>query len=288
MKKIPSPRQFLGLLAAGIFLLFGITGLIPTGYAAPLPQLTPFPTPTPGPDGRILYTVQSGDTLWRVAAVSGITVDELRALNGLGPEDIITPGQTLLLGIGGPAIFTPTPRPPATPPPVTPTATPATNSATLCILLYEDVNGDALRQDAEAVIPGGAISIADRSGETSLTAKSGENIEEICNFNPYTGFDPALGFTTFTDVPAGEYNVSVAVPEGYHPTTLMNYAITLNPGDEVYLDFGAQRAEEASETNSPGEAPVTQESTSPLLAVLGGALLLGGILLAVFANRISR
>ncbi len=287
MKKILSPRRFSGLLLAGLALLFGIVGLMPSGHAAPLPQLTPFPTPTPGPDGRILYTVQSGDTLWRVAAVSGMTVDELRALNGLGPEDIITPGQVLLLGIGGPAIYTPTPGPTVTPPPVTPTATPETNSATLCVLLYEDVNGDALRQDAEKVIPGGAISIADRSGETSLTAKSGENIEEVCNFNPYTGFDPALGFTTFTDVPPGEYNVSVAVPEGYHPTTLMNYPITLNPGDEVYLDFGAQRDELAA-PDSPAEAPVPEGNTSPLLAILGGALLLAGVLLAAFANRLGR
>ncbi len=282
-----SPLKLAGLLCMGIGLLFGITSLIPVGQAAPLPQLTPFPTPTPGPDGSILYTVQDGDTLWRVAAVSGITVDELRALNNLGPDAILTPGQVLLLGIGGPSIFTPTPGPTPTAPPAPPTATPPSGGATLCILLYNDENGDAMRQDAESVIPGGAISIVNRSGTVSLEAETGSRIEETCNYNVYTGFDPALGFTTFTDVPPGEYNISLAVPEGYHPTTLMNYALTLHPGDETYLDFGAQQAGEAP---PEGSAPPSQGDGrgSLLLGIAGAILLLGGLLLALFANRLTR
>ncbi|GAB4523038.1 MAG: hypothetical protein Fur0018_05510 [Anaerolineales bacterium] len=250
-----------------------------------MPQLTPFPTPTPGPDGRILYTVQPDDTLWRVAAVSGLTVDELRSLNNLSADAIITPGQVLLLGIGGPAIFTPTPGPTVTPPSATPTATPETNTALLCILLFDDQNGDAIRQDGEAVIPGGKISILERSGALSLEAESGTQIEKDCNFNPYTGFDPALGFSSFLEMPPGDYNVSVGVPEGYHPTTLMNYALRLAPGDQTYLDFGAQK-DDLGQPAAPS-TPENSGGSSAWLGILGGGLLLAGIGLALFANRLG-
>ena len=49
------------------------------------------------------YVVQPGDTLWRISAVSGISLDELRRLNNLTAEDVIREGQTLLLGFGGPS-----------------------------------------------------------------------------------------------------------------------------------------------------------------------------------------
>ncbi len=283
-----SPYKLLGMLCIGLGLLFGISSQIPAGQAAPLPQLTPFPTPTPGPDGNIIYIVQDGDTLWRVAAISGITVDELRALNNLGPDAILTKGQTLLLGVGGPSIPTPTTGPSPTPPPATPTATPPSGGATLCILLYNDENGDALRQDTESVIPGGAISIVNREGSVSLEAESGTQIEEDCNFNPYTGFDPALGFTTFLDLPPGEYNVSVAVPEDFYPTTVMNYPVTLKPGDETYLDFGAQRASQAPPPEDTLQPTQGSQRGSAILGIVGGILLAVGLLLAVLANRMGR
>ncbi len=68
--------------------------------AAPNPQLTNFPTPTPGTDGRIIYIVQEGDTLWRIAAVAGINVADLRDLNNLDADDIVFTNAAALFGIG--------------------------------------------------------------------------------------------------------------------------------------------------------------------------------------------
>ena len=76
--------------------------------AAPNPQMTNFPTPTPGSDGRIIYVVQEGDTLWRIAAVAGINVADLRDLNFLDSDDIVFVGMQLFLGLGGPSGDQPT------------------------------------------------------------------------------------------------------------------------------------------------------------------------------------
>jgi LysM repeat protein len=54
---------------------------------------TPPPTRTPPPT----HTVQSGDTAWSIAARYGLTVEELLALNHLGPDSILYPGDELIV-----------------------------------------------------------------------------------------------------------------------------------------------------------------------------------------------
>ena len=86
------------LILASLILMGGAVAALPLAsrvLAAPNPQLTNFPTPTPGSDGRIIYIVQEGDTLWRIAAVAGINVADLRDLNNLSADDIVYPNQQL-------------------------------------------------------------------------------------------------------------------------------------------------------------------------------------------------
>ena len=107
-------RTFAGLsFLVSALIIFGLSGTV---SAAPALQLTPFPTPTPGPDGRILYIVKVGDTLLRISLISGVSLDELRGLNNLTGDNIFE-GQELLLGLGGPSQVTPTPGPSPTLPP---------------------------------------------------------------------------------------------------------------------------------------------------------------------------
>jgi murein DD-endopeptidase MepM/ murein hydrolase activator NlpD len=256
------------LLAAA---LLGGAGGRPA-QAAPRYQLTPFPTPTPGPDGRILYTVQAGDTLWRISAVSGISIDELRALNNLSADAVINEGQVLLFGLAGPAVFTATPAPSATPAPLQPSPSPEVGSGRLCILLYEDINGDSLRQDTEMSIPGGAISISDRGGQVSITSETQPGDAPDC----------------FDEIPEGDYNITVAAPEGFNPTTVMNYPLRIAAGDETFLDFGAQRnAVIQAETGVTPAAPA-EEGPSSLLGILGGVLILAGVGLGIYAARFRK
>lgn len=248
--------------------------------AAPVAQLTPFPTPTAGPDGRIMYTVQTGDSLWRIAAVAGIPLDELRGLNNLGPNDIIAPGQKLLLGLGGPAGGSSTQISYPTPTSELPTPTPGIGTGTLCILLYVDVNGDSIRQEGELSLPGGAININDRFGEISLTADTPSGgISENLFPEP-----EELGFTCFEELDQGEYNVTVAIPDGYNTTTPLSYVPVLNAGDEILLAFGAQ-----PNTETLAKAPIPiGKGNSPLLGFLGAAILAMGIGLGIYALLFRR
>jgi len=261
-----TPKQATACLSL-LALIIVLGGAGASAVAAPLLQLTPFPTPTPGPDGRIIYTVQDGDTLLRISLISGVTVDELRGLNNLVGDNIIV-GQTLLLGLGGPSEVTPTPGPSPTPTPLLPTPSPQAGLGNLCIILYNDLNGDSIRQEEEPSIPGGAISVNNRSGSIAQTVDTLTGEEHQC----------------FNDLPEGEFTVSVAVPEGYNPTTVTSFVLRLNAGDETFLDFGAQaNAETVAEAPTP-----TGSGRSPWLGIVGGLFLVAGAGLAVFATRLLR
>jgi hypothetical protein len=266
-----------------LYLMFGIgiLGLMTFAWrmpanAAPLLQPTPFPTPTPGPDGRILYTVQEGDTLYRIAAVAGISLNELRQLNNRGTDDdVVIPGQVILLGLAGPGPGLPTAAPGETPQGVTaltPTPTLIMSSGEVCVLLYADVNGDAYRQETELGILG---------GEVSVTAQFGGYSDK----QPTKAGDPELdALTCFENVPPGSYIVTMAIPDGWNETTVLTKTIDLSPGDTSYLNFGAQlsglgRPQETGNGGGDGD----DSGRSPLLGLLGILLLLGGAGLGVYS-----
>jgi hypothetical protein len=253
--------------------------------AAPPAQLTVFPTPTPGPDGKIIYIVQDQDTLWRISAITGVTIDQLRELNKLGPDDPIKAGDLLLIGFAGPVGVTPSPGPTTTSVPLGPTPTPGRGWGLLCIALYNDLNGDSLRQEQEPTIKGGAISVSNRLGTFSQTADTADAGETECNIDPFTGYEPLRGFVLFQELPEGEYTVSIAVPEGYNPTTEMNRTFRVKAGDNTYLSFGAQAN---TETLAETTLIPTTPGKSPLFGILGGVLLLVGVGLGIYANFLRR
>ena len=133
-------------------------------------------------------------------------------------------------------------------------------------MLYRDDNGNAVYdEDTESLIAGGVVSLNNRSGSISLTLTT-QSKEPVC----------------FTEVPEGEYNLTMAVPNGYNPTTALNVPLTLQAGDRMYVSFGAQAAEPAS------TVPVEQPRRSPWLGVAGGALILLGVGLWFYARRITQ
>jgi murein DD-endopeptidase MepM/ murein hydrolase activator NlpD len=272
------------------YLLPGVASLLVIGWllalqiptqAAPLAQLTVFPTPTPGADGRIVYIVQPGDTLWRISAITGVPIETIRELNGLGTDDTITPGDELVIGFAGPVEATATVGPTATRGPQLPTATASPGWGIVCILLYNDENGDSIRQETEVSIAGGAVSVGNRLGTVSLSGETlGGGISDLVEPTPQD-----LGYVCFEELVEGQYTASAAHPEGYNATTELNKVIELEAGQTTMVAFGAQPNSEAeAETAIIPETP----GRSPLLGIAGGALLLVGVGLGVYAALLQR
>lgn len=248
-------------------------GLSLPAHAAPVPQGVQFATNTPLPDGRILYEVQAGDTCIKVALLHGISVEQLQQLNtNLNADCVLVTGQLLLVGTGGPAAAasaTPGPAPTLGAPTITPT--PPVGTTEICVLLYDDLNGDALRQTDEQVILGGAISVTETDGKYSETRQTAAP-------DPTAAYDG----TCFTDVPEGHYNVGVAIPDNYNPTTTLSRTLDVNAGDTAYVAFGAQPRDTGE---APQPAAGASSGPSPILGFFGGLLLLGGLGLGWYALR---
>ena len=274
-----------GSMKQKIYLILGFSllGLMALSWSRPVStyaalQPTDFPTPTPGPDGRILYTVQAGDTLWRISSVSGVSLDELRQLNNLGADEVIIPGQVLLLGLAGPSETTPVPgtgttqaAPPVLPPGL-PTPTQIMDAADICVMLYADINGDTVRQETEFGIAGGEVSVTEQLGAYSQkkTTLSGDPEVE------------GQGLVCFENVPIGNYNVTIAIPDGYNPTTILTKALEVIPGQTARLPFGAQLSSQSSGSGSGGGTG-GGDGRSSLVGILGITVLLAGIGIGVYS-----
>jgi len=241
--------------------------------AAPNPQ--GFVTATPGPDGRILYTVVEGDNCSSIAFKHGITVAQLRQFNTRLDENCtVTIGQQLIVGLAAP-LTAPTAPVTATPTPSAAVPTPFEGTTEVCILLFNDVNGDALRQANELGIDGGAVSLTNVNGSYSQTQTTTSAVDPDL-------LEPVR--SCFTDVPAGRYNISMAVPDGYNPTMSLTYTLDVKAGDRASVDFGAQ-----AKTLTLQDPAVEQSGgRSSLLGILGLLLLLSGLGLGYFAYRSSQ
>ena len=264
---------FLIALFVGILL---ISLVLPAADAAAAPNLQGFITATPGLDGRILYTVVSGDNCSLVAANHNITVTQLRQFNTRLDENcILNEGQQLVVGLVAPNAaptqgIIPTPTVPAL------TATPFNGTTEVCVLLFDDSNGDALRQETEFGIDGGAVSLTNLNGSYSETE------------NTTSAIDPDLIEpirSCFLEVPPGQYNVSMAIPDGYNPTMTLSYTLEIKAGDRASVDFGAQ-----SQTVTVGEQASSDSGggRTSALGIFGIILLLAGVGLGYYAYRSSQ
>lgn len=261
-----NPKRFLILFLLIGLLLFGLW--LPAN-AAPVPQVQ-YATPTPGADGRIIYIVKAGDNCGQLILFFGISMQTLRELNSKLDENCtLIEGQELLIGLAGPAAGTPTAGPSPTPLPPTPTSTPFTGTTEICVLLFDDINGDSLRQTIEPALSGGAISVTEINGAYSAAQ------DTVINPDPeaYQGM-------CFSNVPAGSYNITVGIPDNYNATTNLNRKLDVHAGDHALVPFGAQS--KATTVTQPQE---TGSGRSSILGIVGAFLLLGGGVLGYYAWR---
>ncbi len=246
--------------SVALLALLFFASIVPVQADNNQPQVV-YATPTPNADGRVIYVVQPADTCISISLKTGVQLDELRRLNNLKEDCILQAGQQLLLGLAEKPAQQATPTPANQVP--TPTLPPG--SGDICVLLFNDINGNSIPDGGELPLSGGAISVTDRDGKVSLTGQT-NSTESVC----------------FKALLEGDYNISVAIPEGYNATTLLNYPLKLNGGDISTLDFGAQQGSSAVQP-APNEG-----GRSPLLGIIGGLLILGGIGLGFIVARQNR
>lgn len=240
--------------------------------ASPAGQGPAFPSPTPQADGRIIYIVKEGDTCQRIELIYGVSEAYLRSTNNLDENCSIIAGQQLVIGVGGPAGSSPSPGPSPTATPVEPTPVPVSGSGEVCVLIYDDVNGDGLRQETEYGVAEGQVSLTSLDGQYSQTRTT------VAEIDPDEE-EPVR--TCFLDVPKGDYTVSAAVPAGYNPTTKLSQSLEVLAGDTTFMAFGAQLSSASGNGIGGG-------SRSPVLGIIGAAFLLIGVGLGVYTWRTSK
>jgi LysM repeat protein len=257
----------------------------------PPPAATTFRTPTPGPDGNIIYVVQDGDTLWRISAISGVSVDEIRSMNGL-TSDIISIGQRLIIGQGtssnpeATAAPTTDPNQPTADANVTATsevlstatapatqvaiATEAPGKGTVCALMWNDTNGNGVRDPNEGMLAGGQLTVVEIDTGRPIQVYTTDGVSEPHCFN---------------DIPAGQYTVSSAAPGGYNATRAPSTPLEVLPGSTSSLEFGAQAS--AAVLDQAPAGPSGQALMTSLLFAGGVVFLLlaAGVAGLLFLRR---
>ena len=129
-----------------------------TASTTPAPAETPAPAPSTGGGN---YTVQAGDSYWRIANKYGISISELQRLNGTS-NYFLYPGQSIKVPGGGAAAETPAP----TPAPVSQTPAPAESPA-----------------PATAETPAPAANNASQASGGSYTVQAGDTLYSIARRN---------------------------------------------------------------------------------------------------------
>lgn len=222
--------------------------------------------PTAGPDGNVVYIVQPGDSLFRIYANTGITVDEIKAMNGL-TSDILSVGQHLILVQGATAVPSATSAnsndPTATP--VVAATTEATQVAStntavgiVCVMVYQDANGNALRESEEGMLAGGNIALVDTSTGASVQTYTTDGINE-----PHC----------FQNLPAGSYTISFAPPSGYNTSRDTTAPLQVEADSINNIEFGAQPGG-SSQNPGGGGASNSSRLRTALFAAAGIMFLL--------------
>jgi hypothetical protein len=265
----------------------------PTTVAQPQPTALP---PVTNPDGSIIHTIVSGDTLFGLSFQYNVAMDTLLALNGLTKDSLLSIGQKIIIKSGTgvkPAQPTAAPSPtapaqPAQPGPTTPVASqptvgaiqptavvtqPAANAAKLCVRAYNDANSDGLLTEGEEPVAGVQFAVTNSQGVLAVSYTSNASGEEHC----------------FTDLPPGRYTVAVQPAPGTVAISAKRWGVPLTGGSAVNIDFGSRSDASAPAAGTQPTTAVTSGGAG-LSGLLGGAiglilLLVAGVLGAFIIAR---
>jgi len=261
----------------------------PTAAAPPTPQYTP----TPRPDGAIVHTVVTGDTLFGIALAYDIPVDDIYELNNINSSTILQIGQEIVIAISGDALPTKTPEAVATEE-STPEAEstqeegtqpgdslPAEDKAALCALAFFDANGDMFRQaeNGEMLLPNVQLSLLGRSGPVDSHKTDGIS-EPWC----------------FENLEPGNYVLRHTPPSGYKAIDGGQLSFILSGGQAFSIELAYIRDENAPEGENidivtPGEGEtegeIGSEDPGGVTNVLNTVLRISGIVVLILAIGVA-
>ena len=224
-------------------------------------------TPTTPSNGNSVVVV-SGDTLWKIANANGLTVAELKKLNNLTSDAIMT-GQVLILKSAG----TDTPNKPSTP-----TVTPGTTSITVASgdTLWKIANANGLsvaelktlnNLTSDVIVPGQTLLVKKTtttpsvtppsnpavptppSTVSTITVASGDTLWKIANANGLSVAElktlnnlssdyiyPGQSLKVTKSVTNGNNSTGVTPPTVTKPSvpTVVNKMYTVQKGDTLY------------------------------------------------------
>ncbi len=154
-----------------------------------------------------------------------------------------TPTPTSTPTTAGPPTPTSTPTT-GTAPTNTPTPTSTTVPGTLCLLVYNDLNGDGIRQNGEPLLTGAQLAVMD-SGNAVVATWTTNGTEPVC-FN----------------LPPANYTVAETNPSGFVSTTPDTAMATVSSGSSLEIDFGDQQAP-PTPTNTPANTATSTPTSTP-------------------------
>ncbi len=273
---------------------------VPAPNPAPVVIVTLGPTPTPDAEGVIYMAVPPGGSMWTVASLAGITLDELLEYNNLTRNDFVQAGQLLIVGYGEPDTgeLTPTdtveaggsadePTPDATATPAA-TATPQPPTATpggqICVNAFGDLDANGQHETSEGFMAGVTFTLSQGSDVLGQGVSRG-GPEPVC----------------FENIPAGAYQVAQILPASLEATTASNLSLDLAVGQQIGLEFGSRVRQEptadsavasaatpaAAATSAPSDSGggISLSAISGLLLIVVAVAVLGGLIVLVMRQR---
>jgi hypothetical protein len=146
-------------------------------------------------------------------------------------------GSTATVAFGDQALPTPTPTITRT---STPTLTPTPATGTICVLAFNDRNGNSQRDDGEPLLAGATITVSTLSG-ILIGVRTTDGVHE-----PYC----------FTNLVPDTYRVEERNPTGYPVSTTPDlWAVLLSAGSTTTIAFGDQALPTSTPTSTRTRTP---------------------------------
>ena len=202
--------------------------------------------------GAPLYRVKHNDSYW----------DDASVVASAPPLPPPTPPTS-----------TPTPKPTPTP---WPTFTPTPVTGTICVVAFEDHNGNGVQDPADGRLSGALITVSNERGLVE---------EYVTN-----GFDEPH---CFRGLSPGHYFVSEVNPSGYRSTTHDDWGVSVVDVAKIHVAFGDYSPQEATPTPRPTPTPLPPPPTmlgnlfKSLYNASGIILLSLGVVLVVVLRAIT-